>query len=228
MLTEEQIQNNKCRYINLIKSINRDGSRIDDLLSWLNSSDFFIAPASVKYHNSFVGGLCSHSLNVYDNLMHLVNDWHLDKIISADSCKIVALCHDFSKINFYKTEIRNRKVYSENGSKRDEQGKFDWVAVKEFTYREANERFVFGNHESTSEYMVRGFFPLTYVESTAILHHHAGMSLDCAKDNLSDVFNQYTLALLLHIADTLSTYVNEGPINTSRGEYIESTNSTTT
>ena len=43
--------------------ITRPGA--DRLLSWLETTDFFTAPASARYHGSYEGGLCEHSLNVY-------------------------------------------------------------------------------------------------------------------------------------------------------------------
>ena len=49
--------------INLLKSVERDG--IEELISYLESSDFFEAPASTKYHLAEAGGLAKHSLNVY-------------------------------------------------------------------------------------------------------------------------------------------------------------------
>ena len=35
-----------------------------ELLAWLESTDFFEAPASTKYHGAYPGGLLEHSLNV--------------------------------------------------------------------------------------------------------------------------------------------------------------------
>ena len=47
--------------------IKREGA--DKLLAYLtDSSDFFTAPASARFHSSFAGGLCQHSLNVYECL----------------------------------------------------------------------------------------------------------------------------------------------------------------
>ena len=40
----------------------RDG--IKCLMDWLGSTDFFEAPASTRFHGSYEGGLCQHSLNV--------------------------------------------------------------------------------------------------------------------------------------------------------------------
>ena len=50
------------------EKITRDGA--DKLLDYLASPacDFFTAPASTRFHGSYEGGLCEHSLNVYDCL----------------------------------------------------------------------------------------------------------------------------------------------------------------
>lgn len=36
-----------------------------ELLAWLESTDFFTAPASTRFHGAYPGGLVDHSLNVY-------------------------------------------------------------------------------------------------------------------------------------------------------------------
>ncbi|HHY51967.1 MAG TPA: hydrolase, partial [Clostridiales bacterium] len=61
--------NYKERFISIYQEhIKREGA--DKLLEYLAgpSSDFFIAPASMRYHGSYPGGLVEHSLNVYDCL----------------------------------------------------------------------------------------------------------------------------------------------------------------
>ena len=46
------------------EQVHREGAQA--LLDYLsNKSDFFTAPASARYHGSYAGGLCEHSLNVY-------------------------------------------------------------------------------------------------------------------------------------------------------------------
>lgn len=197
MLTKEQIQENKTKYLNLIKSISLEGAHIEDLIRWLEKSDFFIAPASTKFHCAFEGGLCFHSLNVYENLIKLVAQFP-DVSFSSDTIKIVSLLHDVSKANFYESYKRNVK---------NEQGQ--WEQVEEYKTREANDRFIYGNHEQNSEFIIHTFFPLTVEESTSILHHHAGMSWDCAQDDISIVYNKYSLAVLLHMADLAACYINE-------------------
>ena len=209
MLTDVQIAENKLRFIKLVSSIKREGANIDGLLNWLENSDFFVAPASTKYHSAYMGGLCAHSLNVYDNLVALVKDFGMQNIISDETCLIVGLLHDLAKINHYKIDYRNKKVYSETGSKHDEQGRFDWITVKEYASLDDSERFIYGNHETTSEYYIRSFIPLTYIESIAIIHHHGNMSWDSMKDNIGAVWNVYPLSILIYIADMEASFINE-------------------
>ena len=206
-LCDETIQKNKSRYIELVQSISRDGCNLEKLLNWLENSDFYFAPASAKYHAATKGGLCWHSLHVYDNLVSLTKDWGME--FSEDTLKIVALFHDLAKVNFYEIQYKNKKVYSSAGSKKDESGRFDWVSVSAYGYIDDSERFIYGNHESTSEYMIRQFIPLTYIESIAIMHHHAGMSFDSAKDNIGSIWSAYPLSLFLYIADSQAAFLNE-------------------
>lgn len=216
MLTKEQQAQNKARYIELIKSITLEGANIQGFLDWLDRSDFFEAPASSKYHSNYAGGLCEHSLHVYDDLVKLVDqfashfEFHesedgttaeelLVKHYTEDSIKIVALLHDISKTNFY--EQYDRNVKNDAG---------EWVKVKEYKTRETSDRFIYGSHEQNSEFMAHTFFPLSVEESSSILHHHGGMSWDSAKDDISAVYGRFPLALLLHLADMVATYIDEG------------------
>ena len=62
----------KERFVELYrKYITRDGA--EAFLQFLLDSDFFTAPASARYHSSVAGGLCQHSLNVYDCLRAYMN-----------------------------------------------------------------------------------------------------------------------------------------------------------
>lgn len=208
-LTNEMINENKQKFLELVNSINRDGFKKEELIKKLESSDFFVAPASTRYHNSFAGGLVDHCLCVYYNLCSLVKSKHLENVISQDSMKIVALFHDISKMNFYKDSVRNKKLYSPLGSKQDELGRFDWVSEKEYVVKPAEERFLYGSHEETAEYILRRYIPLTYEESMAIVNHMGGMGFDSSQHVISDVFQRNKLAVLLFLADTLSAYLDE-------------------
>ncbi len=196
MLSEKQIQENRETFLNLINSITNPEFSKDALINWLDrKSDFFSAPASTKYHLSCEGGLCQHSLNVYRQLNKLCIMEKLD--INDDSIKIVSLLHDISKANFYEKYYRNVKD--------DQTGQ--WTKVLDYKVRE--DKFILGSHEQNSEYMVHSFYPLTVEESAAILHHMGGKSWDSAQDDIPAVYNKYSLAVLLHTADMLATYLDE-------------------
>ena len=218
MLSREQIEDNKIEFIKLLRSIERPGAKIEELITKLETSDFFTAPASTKYHNAFEGGLCDHCLNVYYNMMHLFN-YKMETIVPdlneeviskwKESIIIVSLLHDFSKMNFYKLSSRNQKVYCVDGDKYDELGKFRWETVLAYTVKDIKDRFMYGSHEMTSEYMARQFIPLTLEESVAISHHACGMENDSAQDRVGDLCHRFSLLTLLHLADMLGCFVDE-------------------
>ena len=204
MLNSEQVQNNKERFLSLINSVNRPGSRMDILNRQLIESDFFVAPASTKYHNAYIGGLCEHSLQVYDALCKLNETFNYG--LNSESMIIVALLHDFEKMGRYKKEFKNVKVYSDNGKKKDPGGNFDWEVQESWATKPSEERFVFSNHETTSAFMANTFIPLTTEEWVAILHHMGGLGYDSAQNSFPEIYERYPLALALHMADMISAY----------------------
>lgn len=204
MLSKETIENNKLKFLDIFHTIQRDGMDMEFLEKQLLYSDFFTAPASTKFHGSYEGGLCEHCLKVYDNLTRLVNEFEVE--CDENTVKILGLFHDFSKLNFYKKSIQNKKIYSDGGSKHDNLGNFDWVSVPIYTVRDPEDRFVFGNHENTAAYMISSFIPLTTEEYCAIIHHHGGMGWDSSKENLDDIYRQYPICMYLHIADLIDAY----------------------
>src|SRR5450759_1285904 len=81
----------------LLQAVNRPG--IDSLIDYLLESDYFTAPASTRFHNSFPGGLSLHSLNLF----HAFNDANkqLMNPLPPDSVVICGLLHDLCKVNAY-------------------------------------------------------------------------------------------------------------------------------
>ena len=64
------LEANKLRFLSILRDkVHRDG--IENLIQWLEDSDFFVAPASTRFHGNYDGGLCEHSLNVYDCLVSM-------------------------------------------------------------------------------------------------------------------------------------------------------------
>lgn len=180
----------KERFITLCSEIKRDG--IDELMGWLEDSDFYTAPASTKYHGSHPGGLLTHSLNVYDELNRILGIYP-EVDVSKETAAIVSLFHDLCKVNFYVSEKRNRK----NADGKWES--YDSYAIKE--------KFCFGGHGSKSVFIVQNFIKLTPIEAAAI-NCHMGAFGDNG-EYVGKTFEQYPLAFLLHIADCAATYLRE-------------------
>ena len=209
-MTPEIIAKNKEDFCTILRTVNREGADIERLISKLEKSDFFEAPASTKYHNSVEGGLVDHCLNVYYNLQSLVKNKHLQDVISEESIVICGLLHDMSKMNLYEKSVRNVKKYSDYGKKKDEMGTYDWVAEPSYKTVDVENRFLYGNHEETSEFMIRQYIPLKLEESVAILNHHFSLSYDSVPiASVALKYERYPLCCLLHVADMISTYVDE-------------------
>lgn len=204
------------RYESLLKSTNRDG--IDKLIEFIRKSDFYTAPASTRFHNCHEGGLLEHSLNVYDCLYNKVKSTDVFKKALSDSAKefwdtddfektivIVALLHDLCKMFMYEIEMKNKKIYSDHGSKKDNQGRYDWESVPGYT---VNDRVPYG-HGEKSVMMIEQFITLTKEERFAIRWH---MGFTEPKENwntLNAAIRMYPLILAVHEADLEATYMLE-------------------
>lgn len=192
------------RFEQLLMSTNRAG--IEKLIEFLRKSDFYTAPASTKYHLSCEGGLLQHSLNVYDALTSKVENnptWQQD--FNPTSLIITALLHDLCKTYFYVSEVKNRKVYKENGSKMDSNGRYDWESYMGYTIED---QFPYG-HGEKSVMMIEQFIKLTPEERYAIRWH---MGFSEPKENwnsLGKTYEKYPLALALSEADLEATYLME-------------------
>ena len=174
--------------------IRRPGSK--ELYDWIESTDFFTAPASTRFHGCHSEGLVEHSVHVWEELVRLLKAYPEVKA-SAETAAIVSLLHDLCKIGCYKTELRNKK---ENGV---------WRSVPVFTF---NEDFCYGGHGSKSVFLIQRFMDLTEEEAVAI-NCHMGFSDRYPGDySLGNAYEQYPLAWLVHVADESATYIREANI----------------
>lgn len=209
MLTEEQIADNKKRFIDIVSQIKLETVNVPQLLQYLEGTDFYTAPASTQYHCGYKGGLCQHSLNVYYALTQLANTF-TPNMYSVDSLILVGLFHDLSKTNFYEPYVMNKKIYGPQGTKHDNLGTFDWIAEEHFKVKDAKERFLAGTHEENSFILLSQFAGLSIEEISAILWHHGGVGNGAnVGPDLTGVYNRYPLATLLHMADMTATYILE-------------------
>jgi HD superfamily phosphohydrolase YqeK len=118
------------------------------LLAWPEQSDFFTAPASTKYHGNYEGGLCDHSIGVYERLVRL-NEIY-EARVEPESAAIAALFHDVCKIDFYKRRTRN--VKNENGV---------WITKEVW---EVDEKIPLG-HGEKSCLLLKNYIRLTFLHS---------------------------------------------------------------
>lgn len=91
------MENNYDKIKQELRDTKRDG--IDDLIWWLDSTDFKTAPASTKFHLNVEGGLAQHSLNVLKFARHINTITGANLIDS--NIVISALLHDLCKVNYY-------------------------------------------------------------------------------------------------------------------------------
>ena len=189
----------KDKFVEIYKeNITRPGS--DRLLDYLlsDSSDFFTAPASTRYHGSYEGGLCEHSIHVYECLKNYLerervkDEYNLD--FSDETIAIVSLLHDLCKVNLYRISYRNAK---------NEMGV--WEKVPYFEY---HDMLPYG-HGEKSVYIISGFMRLTREEAFAI-RWHMGFSGEENKNTIGKALEMYPLALACHIADMEATFLIEG------------------
>lgn len=186
----------KEEYISIYREyIKREGS--EKLLDYLKSTDFFEAPASSRFHNSFEGGLADHSINVYKRLKNLIdNEDSAYNKYSDETIAIIGLLHDLCKINFYVVDYRR---VNDNGV---------WVTRP---YYKIDEIFPYG-HGEKSAYIINQYMKLTDEEALAI-NWHMGPYDERAKGGsfaFDQAFHKYPLCFLTHVADSMATYLDEG------------------
>ena len=179
-----------------IESFRRDVQRpgAEKLLEWLDTTDFFTAPASTRFHGACESGLVLHSLNVYKCMM---SRWLDPETDSRESFAIFSLLKDLCKANFYKAGFRNVK--------NDATGQ--WERVPSYSVQDA---FPYG-HGEKSVYLIERFMRLKPAEAIAIRWHMGGFD-DAARGGcfaISEAYDEYPLAVKLHLSDLEATYLLE-------------------
>ncbi|MDY3228341.1 MAG: HD family phosphohydrolase [Kiritimatiellia bacterium] len=195
------VQANKDRFCEILRRTGRAG--VETVLAELDQLGFFSAPASTRFHLAEEGGLCQHSLNVYDEAM-LVKVLqcrlrpNLEPKLNDVSVAVAALLHDVCKAEVYKTEIKHRKV---NGKWEDYLGYVpDYSALP------------LGHGEKSVIRLLRWGFELTDEEMMAIRWHmHAWSLSDSPEDgaNFNKANERCPLLAVLIAADGLAAHILE-------------------
>ena len=179
----------KEQFIELLRSTNREG--IENLINFLEKTDFFKAPASTRFHGDYEGGLLEHSMKVYEIFKEKVKNASIEMNVSDDTVIISALLHDVCKANFYKVDYRNAK--NELGV---------WEKVPYYTI---DDQIPYG-HGEKSVMMISEFIKLTPEEKYAIRWHMGFTEPKEVYNTIGAAYKKYPLALLLFEADLEATY----------------------
>lgn len=181
----------KAAFYDIYSTICRPGAK--ELLSYLETTDFFTAPASTQFHGSHEGGLIEHSVNVCHCLIDILKRDRIQNLYnlhySLESQVIVSLLHDVCKINFYELEYRNKKIDNE------------W---KQVPFYKIADKLPYG-HGEKSVFMISRYMWLTDEEAIAI-RYHMGFSGTEDKRSIGTAFQNYPLSFLLSMADMEATY----------------------
>lgn len=181
-------------YNNGIDDPDRCFPQIQKCLDWLRSTDFYVAPASTKYHEAYEGGLLTHSLRVAHIAVALKeSDAFIYTGLSYGSVLLTALTHDWCKINMYESYTRNVK--------NDATGV--WEQVRSF--RRKDTIYVPMGHGEASAYMTGKMFKLSLEETLAIRWHMAHWRVaDDDVNELQYANENYPLVHLIQFADQLA------------------------
>lgn len=163
----------------------RDALRLqdstDELLDYLEQTDFFDAPASTKYHENFKGGLCLHSLKVMNRALMLLDSNIWDKSYEfLGKVIICALIHDICKVGLY-----------------EKQGNI---------YKWRTDRDTYLGHGEYSAIQALKFIPFLDDDMLMAIRWHMGL-WDCSNSGQGDYSNACQKVPLVHLiqfADLLS------------------------
>lgn len=165
-MTNLEIAQQKEAFIALCRQhIHREG--LEEFLAFLEKSDFFIAPSSTRFHLNEEGGLCRHSMNVFEMAQRIYTNCGIADAIkegrspfqqelTMEKLAVACLFHDICKIGVYHRAEKFRK---------DAQGRWETYLTWEMT-----EDFPIG-HAEKSLYMLRSFMRLERDEALAIRWH---------------------------------------------------------
>ncbi len=169
----------KEEFLNLLRKVNREG--IEDLINFIEKTDFFKAPASTRFHGDFEGGLLKHKVET--------NIEPLD--VNPETLILVPLLHDLCKANFYKVDYRNAK-----------NALGVWEKVPYYT---VDDTIPYG-HGEKSVMMITEYIKLTPEEKYAIRWHMGYTEPKELYNTIGAAYKKYPLALLMHEADLEATY----------------------
>lgn len=203
MITELERQANKDKFMAYCREFigGRDG--LERLLTYMDESGFYTAPSSTNFHLNVEGGLCKHSLNVfetardiYTNMLEpkrVAGETSFTQPINIESIAISTLFHDLCKMQMYQKAEKWKK---------DEAGR--WVSYPGY---EVKDDFPFG-HGEKSCFIIERFMRLKKSELLAIRWHMCMFDVSeqgsAGRFSLRAAMEAEPLVSLVQMADLLS------------------------
>jgi hypothetical protein len=161
------------------------------LMQWLTNTDFLVAPASSYFHDSYPTGLVEHSLRVAHQIRNLAQIPSFSDI-KIEAAVLVALVHDWAKINIYESYMRNVK--------NEQTGVWEPTPA----YRKIDSQIPFA-HGMASLWTAQRFLRLNLEEGLAIAHHMGRWDAAPSTENELQAANKrYPLVHAIQFADQLA------------------------
>lgn len=199
-MNKEELKKIKSRFIELMKSTGIED--MDYFLEELEKSGFYTAPASMKNHLCFEGGLMCHSLNVCEAALKLKKVLMEDRPdifekVSDASIIVASLLHDMCKSDLY---FRKRNAAVEFG---------------QAEYGTDYGGLPIGHGEKSVVMLLQMGLGLTDAEICAIRWHMGSWSVNQADSEERGYYRaaekRYPLMTLIQLADTIASKFTERP-----------------
>lgn len=202
-MDKEELKKVKARILELLKSTGIED--MDYFLDELEKSGYFTAPASMKNHLCFEGGLMCHSLNVCEQALNLKKMLMADRpdifeSISDASIIVASLLHDMCKSDLY---FKKRNAQVEFG---------------QAEYGTDPGLLPIGHGEKSVVMLLQMGLGLTDAEICAIRWHMGAWAVNQAdseeKGAIKAAEKRYPLVTLIHLADSIASKFIERPPKT--------------
>ena len=105
-LTNEQVRERIAELWNAHAPSCHREDEVEAMWTWIEESDFFVAPASARFHNSCEGGLARHTLNVATLAGRLAGEYleshpEVEDERLVDKAVTCGILHDLCKVGLY-------------------------------------------------------------------------------------------------------------------------------
>ncbi len=197
-MDKEELIKSKEEFTDLLRSTKIEG--IDEVIEELEESGFFKAPASMKNHLCFEGGLMMHSLNVYYCARTIKESFgkmrpDVFEQISDESLIVASLLHDVCKSRIY---FRKKNAQYEFG-KAEYGCDYSDLPV--------------GHGEKSVIMLLQMGLGLTDAEICAIRWHMGAWTVAGADGEMNSSYrtalDKYPLVSIIQTADTLASAILE-------------------